>query len=453
LESQFPQIGETQPDLLARHCAEAGLVERAVGYLRKAGQQGIVRGAMTEAVAQLGKGLDLLSSLPDNDKRQEQELNLQLMFGRALMAAKGYGAPELGEALARARRLCEQLKRPDQLAPVTFGQWVFHSVRGELIQAEQHTEEVRYFAEGRNDAAWKCFGLIASGDVSFWLGKFIEARAYLESALSSWDPAHRAVAPLPEDPYVHILKFLYRTLVCIGHLDQARLRRDEALVEARHISPYNLASMMRHVWYGDWAIGDAKSGPTLLRLAEEVLAISNEHGFSLPLAFGNIARGWCLGVMGQPAEGISLIQEALSKFPRGANLGAPFHLMALAELYGKAEQPEEGLNRLAEAAALVEKTEERWATAEMHRLRGMLLLATNEHDTAEDSFKQALAVARRQNAKFWELRAATSLGRLWRDQGKRNEAHDLLVPIYGWFTEGFDTRDLRDAKILLDKLR
>jgi tetratricopeptide (TPR) repeat protein len=265
--------------------------------------------------------------------------------------------------------------------------------------------------------------------------------------------ASRCRVPLPEDPYVHILKFLYRTLVCIGDLDQARLRRDEALAEARHISRYNLASMMRHVWYGDWAIGDAKSAPTLLRLAEEVLAISSEQGFSLPIAFGNIARGWCLGVMGQPAEGISLIQQALSKFPRGANLGAPFHLVALAELYGKAEQPEEGLKRLAEAAALVEKTEERWATAEMHRLRGMLLLATNEHDAAEDSFNQALAVARRQSAKFWELRAATSLARLWRHQGKRNEAHDLLAPIYGWFTEGFDMRDLRDAKILLNKLR
>lgn len=252
---------------------------------------------------------------------------------------------------------------------------------------------------------------------------------------------------------MHILKFLYRTQVCIGHLDQARERRGEALAEARRISPYNLASMMRHVWYGDWAIGDGTSAPTLLRLAEEVLASSIEHGFSLPLAFANIARGWCLGVLGHPAEGISRIQEALSKFPRGANLGAPFHLVALAELHGRAEQPEEGLKRLAEAAELIERTEERWAAAEMHRLRGMLLLATNEHDAAEGSFNQALAVARRQNARFWELRAATSLARLWRDHGKQNEAHDLLAPIHDWFTEGFDAPDLRDAKLLLDQLR
>jgi tetratricopeptide (TPR) repeat protein len=260
------------------------------------------------------------------------------------------------------------------------------------------------------------------------------------------------MAPLPEDPYVHVLKFLYRTLVCMGYLDQARLRRDEALAEARRISPYNLASMMRHVWYGDWAITDATSTPTLLRLAEEVLAISSEHGFSLPLAFGNIARGWSLGVMGQPTENISLIQQALSKFPKGANLGAPFHLVALAELYGKAAQPEKGLERLAEAAELIDKTEERWAEAEMHRLRGMLLLSTDEHDVAEQSFSQALAVARRQSARFWELRAATGLARLWRDQGKRQQAHDLLAPIYDWFTEGFDTPDLKEAKSLLGEL-
>jgi class 3 adenylate cyclase/predicted ATPase len=452
LESQFQQIVETRPEVLARHFVEAGLIERAIGYLRKAGEQVMAHGAMTEAVGQLGKGLHLLSSLPDDNKRQAQELDLQLIFGRALMAAKGYGAPELGETLMRAHRLCEQLNRAGQLAPVMFGQWVFHSVRGELVEAEKHTKEVRDFAESRNDAVWKCFGLIASGDVSFWLGKFIDARTYLENARSSWDAAYRALAPLPEDPQVHILKFLYRTLVCTGHIDQARLRRDEALTEARRISPYNLASMMRHVWYGEWATGDVKSAATVLHFAEEVLAISRAHGFALPLAFANIARGWCLGVMGQPDEGVSQIQQAVSKLPKGAKLGAPFHLLALAELYGKVGQPEAGLQRLTEAAELAETTKERWAAAEMHRLRGKLLLSTNKHDAAEESFNHALAVARRQSAKFWELRAATDLARLWRHQGQSRQARDLLAPVYGWFTEGFDTHDLREAKALLENV-
>jgi predicted ATPase len=449
LESQFPEIGEKRPEFLARHCTEAGLVERSIGYLRAAGQQAIGRGAMTEAVAQLSKGLDQLASLPDGNTLCERELDLQLMFGRSLMATKGYGAPELGETLGRARKLCEQHGQLEQLASVMCGQWVFRSVRAELIQAERHTEEVRHLVEGGNDVAWKCFARIISGDVSLWLGKFIDARAYLESALSLWDPSYRALGPLPEDPHVHALKFLYRTLICMGDIDQARLRRDEAVAEARRTSPYNLASMLRHVWYGDWAIGETGSRQALLRLAEEVAAIAAEHGFALPLALGNMARGWCLGIMGQPEEGIRLLEQSLTKIPSGAHLGAPFHLIALAEVYGKAGQPEEGLKRLAAAEELVEKTAERWAEAEMHRLRGNLLLSANGCEAAEDSFNQALAVARRQNAKFWELRAATDLARLWSEQGRRHEARDLLAPVYGLFDVRPDTPDLKDAETLL----
>jgi tetratricopeptide (TPR) repeat protein len=329
---------------------------------------------------------------------------------------------------------------------------VFCSVRAELARAERHSKEVRRFAEGRNDAAWKCFGLVLSGDVSHWLGKFIDARAYLEDALSCWHPSHRAVAPTPEDPYVHILKMLYRTLVCTGQVDQARARRDEALAEARRISPYSRASMLRQVRYGDWAIGGAKTAATLLRLAEEVFAISSERGFALPLAFGNLARGWCLGVMGQPADGISVIQKGMGSLPRGANLGTPFHLVALAELYGKAERPEEGLKRLAEAAVLVEQTAERWIAAEVHRQRGELLLLTNGHDAAEESFKQALALAQHKDAKYWELRAVISLARLWSDQGKQHQALDLLAPTCRWFEDASGIPDLDAAKGLLATL-
>jgi class 3 adenylate cyclase/tetratricopeptide (TPR) repeat protein len=453
LESQFPEMGQKRPELLARHCAEGGLVDRAIGYLRSAGEQAIARGAMTEAVAQLSKGLDQLSNQPDEGGHREQELDLQLMFGRALMATKGYGAPELGDTLSRARSLCEQLGQPEQLAAVMCGQWVYCSVRAELIQAERHTEEVRHLVEGKDDAAWKCFSQIISGDVSLWLGKFTNARAHLEGALSSWNPSYRALGPLPEDPYVHILKFLYRALICVGDLDQARRRRDEALAEARRTSPYNLASMLRHVWYGDWAIGATESRQALLRFAEEVTAIASEHGFALPLALANMTRGWCLGVLGQPEEGIKLLEQSLTKFPSGAHLGAPFHLMALAEVYGKAGQPEEGLKRLAAAEELVEMTGERWAEAELHRLRGSLLLSANRHKAAEDSFNQALAVARRQNARFWELRAATDLARLWQDQGKPTQARDLLTPISSLFSERLDMPELKEAKTLIAALR
>jgi predicted ATPase len=191
----------------------------------------------------------------------------------------------------------------------------------------------------------------------------------------------------------------------------------------------------------------------MLRSAEEVLAISSEQGFPLWSAFGNIMRGWCLGALGQGAEGIPLSLQGVADFgATGCNVMAPFVLSTLAEAYWLAAQPEEGLDRLADAAKLVETTQERWAEAEIHRVRGTLLLSLHEHAAAEDSYRQALAVARRQSAKFWELRAALDLARLWRDQGKRSEARDLLAPVYGWFTEGFDTPVLQDAKALLDRL-
>jgi predicted ATPase len=249
------------------------------------------------------------------------------------------------------------------------------------------------------------------------------------------------------------LTYLFRTLLCLGYGDQARLRRADALAEARRLSPHTLAFALCHTWYGDWAMAGTNSAQTMLRSADEVLAITSEQGFPLYLGVANIMRGWCLGVMGQPAEGIPLMLQGLAIYRgMGANIVMPFYLTVLAEVYGKTSQPEEGLSRLAEATKLVEMTQERWVEAEIHRLRGTLLVAMREHAAAEDSYRLALTVAQQQSAKFWELRAATSLARLWRDQGKRIEARDLLAPTYGWLTEGFDTPILQDAKALLHQL-
>jgi class 3 adenylate cyclase/predicted ATPase len=453
LEGQFNEIAAAQPQVMAQHYAEAGLAEKATSYWLKAGQQSIARCAMTEAVAQLRKGLDLLSSIPDGTARQEQELDLQITLGHALMAAKGLAAPEPGEAFARARQLCEHLARPQQLGTVLSGQWLFCVVRGELDRAEQHAEEIRHLGAVRDDAMWAYFGSALSGQTRHLTGKFVDARDYLENALSLWDPTFRRFWASPDDLYVVILIFLSRTLLCLGYVDQARLRRDEALAEARRLSPYNLVVALCHAWYGDWASEGVESAPTILQAAEKVLAISAEQGFPIWSAVGNIMRGWCLGAAGQAAEGVPLVLKGIADLSAtGCIILTPFLLMTLAEVYGTAVQPEKGLNRLAEATKLVETTRECWAEAEMHRLRGTLLLSMNEHAEAEDSYRKALSVAQRQSAKFWELRAATSLARLLRDQGKRDEARALLAPVYDWFTEGFDTLDLKEAKALLDEL-
>jgi tetratricopeptide (TPR) repeat protein len=453
LEGQFPEIAAAQPELLARHCTEARLIEKGVGYRLKAGRQAISRCAMTEAVAQLRKGLDLLSYASDGAARQEQELDLQITLGEALMATRGQAAPESGEVFARARQLSEQLDRPAQLVRVLVGQFRFCHVRGELEQAKHHAEEIRHLGEALNDVMWRCFGLSYSGTTRFFLGKFIDARAYQENALSLWDPVFRDFTATPEDAYVPILLWLSRTLLCLGYIEQARLRLDQALAEARRCSPYTLTWALCHAWPSDWAMEGVKSATKTLRSAETVLTISSEYSFSHGLAIGNIMRGWALGTVGQPLEGIPLLLRGLAlRHAAGAKVLTPFFLTTLAEVYGKATQPEEGLSRLSEAIELLETTRERWAEAELHRLRGTLLQSKRQPAGAEESYRRALAVARRQSAKFWELRATLDLARLWYDQGKYTEAGDLLAPVYNWFTEGFDTSVLQDAKALLDRL-
>jgi predicted ATPase len=246
------------------------------------------------------------------------------------------------------------------------------------------------------------------------------------------------------------------TLLCLGYVDQGRSRRDEGLAEARRLSPYHLAEALGLALYGDWALRDwkdLKSTQAILRSSEELLAVSSEHGFPGLVETGNAMRRWYLGVIGRTADGVSLLQQGIKlRRARGAALLLPFYLAMLAEVFGIAGHPEEGINSLAEAAKITETTQERWAEAEIYRLRGGLFLSINQHGAAEASYRKALTVARWQSAKFWELRAALDLARLWRDQGKREQAHDLLAPVYGWFTEGFDTPVLQHAKTLLDQL-
>ena len=387
----------------------------------------------------------------------EQELDLQIMLGHALGAAEGLTASELGEALARARQLSGQLNRPLELGLTQYAQVVFRMARGELERSEQDAEELRSFGEQKKEVMWVCAGSLWSGVAKCLLGKFIESRCSLENGLPSWNPVYRAVISWPFfDPNMLGVLFHRITLLCLGYVDQGRSRRDEGLAEARRLPPYHLAYALGLALYGDWVIRDwkdLKSTQAILRSSEELLAISSEHGFPGLVEIGNTMRGWYLGVIGRTADGVSLLQQGIKlRRARGAALLLPFYLAMLAEVFGIAGHPEEGINSLAEAAKIIETTQERWAEAEIYRLRGRLFLSINQHGAAEASYRNALAVARRQSAKFWELRAALDLARLWRDQGKRTEARDLLAPIYGWFAEGFDTPVLQDAKALLDEL-
>ena len=264
------------------------------------------------------------------------------------------------------------------------------------------------------------------------------------------DPAHRAVyaALTVQDPYSANLTRLALTLADLGYIDQARAGMDEALSEAHRLDhAYTMAWVLGQVCKAEWLIGS----PEVQRRAEELVALANEHGFPYWLGLGLIFHGWSLAALGQAQEGISLLAKGLSGIrATGAVHVTPCALCSLADAHAKVGLPDEGLNCLAEAEQIIETTDERFWESELHRLRGDLLNATGDRAAAKQNYHQALAVAKRQSAKPFELRAATSLARLWRDQGKRSEARDLLAPIYNWFTEGFDTPVLQEAKALLD---
>ena len=453
LESQFPEIVATQPQLMAHHCTEAGFNEKAVSYRLKSGQQAVARSAMTEAVSQLQRGLELLANMPEESRPVQHELDLQIALGRALMATSGYSAPVVADTLVRARALAERFDRPDRLAPLLYFQWGFHMVRAEHELAVSLAEQMEKLGQTRKDQTTLLLGHYIHGASCYFRGEFATARALLELCDGLRDPAARAIcaAIAVADPHAASLGHLALTLALLGHLDQGRARVDEALSEARRLDhPFTVAFVLSKVCAVEAAAGlphDAR------RHAEELEALSNEHGFPLWLGLGLLQQGRSLTTLGQAQDGLVVLARGLSVLrAAGAVVHTPLALCFLAEAHTKVGHLQEGQNCLVEAAQLIETTDERSSEAELHRLRGDLMNARGDHAAAEQNYHRALAVAKRQSTKTLELRAATSLARLRRDQGKCTEAHDLLALVYGSFTEGFDTTVLRDAKALLDRL-
>jgi class 3 adenylate cyclase/predicted ATPase len=454
LEAEFPETVEAEPELLAHHYTEAGLNEQAVGYWLQAGKRAAQRSANVEAINQLTKGLELLMSLPDTLERARQELELQITLGPVLMAVKGQSSPDTERAYARARELCQQVGETPQLFPVLYGLFRFHMVRAELQTTRELAEQLFSLAQRIQDSALLLEAHRVMGQTMFWLGEMTPARAHLEQEMALYDPQqHRSHAFVyGQDPGVACQSFAGWPIWVLGYPDQALQSVHKALTLAQDLNhPFSLAYALTMAAVVHQFCREAQA---VQERADALIALSTEQGFPHWLAYGTILRGWALTSQEERAEGIAQIRQGLVAFrATGAEIQRPYFLSLLAEAYGKIGQPEEGLTALIEALAIVEKTEERNWEAELHRRKGeLLLMQQGQKEKAEECFRKALDIARRQQAKSFELRASMSLSRLWQQQGKQEEAHQLLAEIYGWFTEGFDTADLKEAKVLLEEL-
>ena len=455
LAERFPETVEAQPELLAHHYTEAGLMAQATPYWQRAGQRASERSAHMEAIAHLTRGLEVLNTLPDTPERTQQELVLQTTLGPALLATKGYAAPEVGRVYARAQDLCQQVGETPQIFSTLYGLYYFHVIRAEFHRARALAEQLLRMAQHHQDHSFLLLAHLALAGALFHLGELTLGRTHVEQGMALYDAQqHHALAfRYGIDPGVYFLSYAARPLWLLGFPEQARTSIREALTLARTLAhPFSLAFALHwaattHQW--------RREAPAAQEQAEASMAFSREQGFALWVPGGTILRGWALTEQGQMAEGIAQMRQGMTAWQAtGAEVDRPYYLALLAEGYGKAGQAEAGLHVLAEALTVVDAIEERYYEAELYRLQGVLLLAcSTEHDTeAETCFRQALDIARRQQAKSWELRAAMSLAQLWQQQGKRDEAHDMLAPIYGWFTEGFDTADLQEAQVLLAAL-
>ena len=455
LEAQFPDTARLQPELVAHHYTAAGLSAHAVRYWQQAGQRAVERSAHAEAISHFHKALEVLTLLPDTSERAQQELTLQRALGASLLTTRGFAAPEVEHAYSWARALCQRLGESREIGPVLFGLWGFYHVRGDLRTARELAEQLLTLAQQQDDLALLLQGHRALGDTLFWLCELVPARAHLEQGIALYHPQqHRTHAFLyGQDPGIGCRVYAALALWVLGYPDQALQRGQEGLSLARELShPFSLAFALTRT---AWLHGFRREWQAAQEQAEALIALAREQGFAQWLAVGRMQWGETLAAQGRGDEGIPQIHQGLAALrATGAELGRPSFLGWLAEAYGTEGQPEEGLRVLAEAVAAAHNVGERWYEAERHRLKGDLLLALSADHQAEAAacFQQALAVARQQQAKSWELRAATSLSRLWQQQGKQAEARELLAPIYGWFTEGFDTADLQEAKALLEEL-
>jgi predicted ATPase len=440
---------------LAHQYSRSDNTKKAVEYLHLSGRQAVQGSANVEAVNHLTTALELLKTLPDTPERAQQELTLQITLGAPLMVTKGYAAPEVQKTYARARELCQNIGETPHLYPVLFGLWSVFVVRAEHKMAKKLGEQILALARSLQDPALLLVAHYVLGITLISLGELVAARQHTEQGIALYDPRqHRSLAFLyGEDLGVGCLSFSAWILWIFGYPDQALKRIHDALGLAQETS--HSFSLVLALACATWVHLFRREVQAAEECAEAAITLSTEQGFAFYWAWGTIQRSWALSQQGQVEEGIAQMERGLTAYrATGAEWLRSCFLVLLAEVHAKGGQSEAGLRALAEAAAVLNKTEERISEAELYRLKGDLLLdLLMENQTeVEASFRRAINISRRQSAKSLELRAVMSLSRFWQKQGKQEEARQMLAETYGWFTEGFDTADLKEAKALLQEL-
>jgi predicted ATPase len=455
LEAQFPAVALAQPELLAQHYTAAGCTAQAVTYWQKAGHRAVERSAYVEAIAHLTTGLTVLQTLPQTPARTQQELMLHVALGGSLVAVQGYATPEVAQVYTRARELCRQLGDTPQLFPVLRGLFVFYLSYGQLQTAQNLAEHLLRQAERQSDMAPQILGHYLLGLALFCRGTPVEAARQFEQAIVAYNfQRHRQLVHVYGiDLGVVARGWMALSLWFLGYPDQALTQSQEAWTLAHELAhPYSLAAAQILL---AWLHQFRQEAQATYDRAVDSTALATQQGFPFFVAWSTVPQGWALTRQEQRAAGITMMQQGLeAAVATGSELLHPYFLTLLAEAYGAAGQPAVGLRLLGEAQDMVARTGERFYEAELYRLTGELQLAQAPAAQAEAELHMchALDIARHEQAKSLELRAALSLSRLWKRQGKRGEARELLASIYGWFTEGFDTADVQEAKALLDVL-
>jgi predicted ATPase len=405
-----------------------------------------------EAIEHLTKGLEVLQALPDTPSRAQHELTLYVTLGAPLLATKGYAAADVGAVFMRARELCQQMGDTPQLFQVLQGLWAFYVVRGELQTALQLSEQLLSLAQRLHNPGLILEGALRLGISLTTLGRCVAAREYFDQAMGLYNPQeHQSHAFLyGQDPQVVCLCQLALGLWSLGYPTQALQRSQEAVHLAQTLAhPHSLAwallyAALVHALRREWQ--------AVHRQTEPLIALCHEQGFAYRMAQARILQAWALAQQGQGETAVAQMRDSLAAVHNtGAMAYRPYFLGLLADVYRQLGQVSEGLAAVDEGLNIIDKTGERLYEAGLYRHKGTLLLALSaaNHTQAEASLQRAITLARQQQAKSLELQATIDLARLWQHQGKSASAHQLLTEISAWFTEGFDTADLQEARALL----